>query len=197
MSFGFDEVVDEIEDAFKVVAQHKGVMLAAASNSGNNHGTAWPARNRGVVCIYAADGYGNPYPRNPTPLLNNPCFSVLGTEVSGHWCHERTAHRSGTSVATAVAAGIVCLVVRYMRDIRTIYLKHLDCVYKPAQYDRRLEQLTAGSGAIIEIFNLMSDRELRGGYHAIKPWKLLDATAAKKSAFSTVTEILEAIDRAR
>ncbi|GAB7323070.1 hypothetical protein MBLNU13_g05584t3 [Cladosporium sp. NU13] len=179
MSSGFDEVVDEIEDAFKVVAQHKGDMLAAASNSGNNHGTAWPARNRGVVCIYAADGYGNPYPRNPTPLLNDPGFSFLGTEVSGHWCHERTAHRSGTSVATAVAAGI-----------------HPDCAISPAQDDRRLEQLTAGPGAIKEIFHLMSDRELREGHHAIKPWELLDATA-ENSAFWTVAEILRAIDRAR
>lgn len=196
MSFGFNEVVDEIEDAFKVVAQHKGIMLAAASNSGNNHDTAWPARNRDVVCIYAADGYGNAYPRNPTPLLHDHCFSFLGTEVSGHWCHERTAHRSGTSVATAVAAGIVCLVVRYMRDIRASYLEHPDCDKSAAQYDRLLKRLTAGSSAIIEIFYLMSDQELRGGYHAVKPWKLLDA-AAKKSAFLTVTEILKAIDRAR
>lgn len=196
MSFGFDEVVDEIEDAFKVVAQHKGIMLAAASNSGNNRDTAWPARNRDVVCIYAADGYGNKYPRNPNPLVHDHRFSVLGTEVSGHWCHERVAHRSGTSVATAVAAGIVCLVVRYMRDNRASYLNHPDCGISAAQYDRRLERLTAGSSAITEIFYLMSDRELREGYRAIKPWKLLDA-AAKKSAFSTVKEILEAIDRAR
>jgi hypothetical protein len=196
MSFGFDDVVDEIEDAFKVVAQHKGVLLAAASNCGNNHDTAWPARNRDVVCVYAADGYGNAYPRNPTPLLHDHCFSVLGIEVSGHWCHEGEAHRSGTSVATAVTAGIVCLIVRYMRSVKTTYLNHPDCDISAAQYDRLLERLTTGSGAIIQIFYLMSDQELRGGYHAIKPWKLLDA-AAKKSAFLTVTEIRKAIDKTR
>jgi hypothetical protein len=190
MSFGFDDVVEDILKELDTATQHKIVLLAAASNYGGNKDESWPARSPKVICVYATDGHGNAYHRNPTPSEHGDAFSILGTEVYGHWLQDQTALKSGTSVATPVAAGVASLVIKFMRDVRNSYLCHRDSAMQVEQYDSRLGDLTTSS-AMRRVFELMSQD--RGGYRYVVPWKLF--SVSKTSVHSIAHRIMGAIEK--
>ena len=121
MSFGYQVenyvIKNAIRDAF-----HRGIILfAAASNSGVNprFPVAFPANLRQVICIHSTDGDGNPSPRNP-PATLDCSLAVLGEGVAAAWPSRLFTDRSdlqrvasGSSVATAIAAGLAALVLEY------------------------------------------------------------------------------------
>lgn len=134
MSFGFENKVDKIEDAIReALSNHhkRGILFfAAASNCGANDSITWPASRTEVICINSATGKGNPYRSTPTPQENRDNFSTLGSSVKGCSpppCEGKkcgTVHRSGTSTATPVAAGIAAILIDLMRVKQEWYLEH-------------------------------------------------------------------------
>lgn len=133
-----DGIKVAIRDAF-----HKGVIfVAAASNSGANprFPISFPANMRQVICVHSADGHGNPSPRNP-PVTPDCNLSILGEGVAAAWPRDLYTRRddglrvaSGTSVATAIAAGLAALVIEYAAQegpedevvTRWMQLRHCD-----------------------------------------------------------------------
>lgn len=121
MSWGSRVEIPEIKRPIRN-AFHKGViMFAAASNSGASlhHPIAFPASLRQVICINSTDGYGNPSDFNPPPTADRT-LSIIGESVEAAWpttlSEKETQRRSGTSVATPIAAGIAALILEYSRQ---------------------------------------------------------------------------------
>ncbi|KAK5723184.1 hypothetical protein LTR17_013904 [Elasticomyces elasticus] len=189
MSFGYNEYIDVINDEL-LNAEHAGiVVIAAASNYGSNRDETWPARHHSVICMYAADGYGNKYPRNPTPREHTDSFAALGMEVKAWWQPDQKALRSGTSTATPIAAAIVSLVIRFVRDAKTRCTTGTDASMSEAEYEKLLRRLSTFS-AMSKVLRLMG-RGKRDGYNPLEPWRLLSAERGR--AKDIVHEILEAV----
>jgi hypothetical protein len=201
MSFGFPGRVKTIADALRNAVAKRVVMFAAASNDGGNESEAWPARDPDVISIYAADGYGNGYGRNPTPPDHGEAFSILGVEVRGHRPQQTDQVPStGTSVATVIAAGVASSVVAYMRAAKAAWVQQhpeepRDKGPIESEYDDLLEDLTT-HGAMRKVFFLMTAAKTRQDYYYITPWRLLNEKSKDRTAY-TVEKILSAIREVR
>ncbi|KAF0323681.1 pfs domain-containing protein [Colletotrichum asianum] len=117
-----------IEDAMQKASVEQCIMFAAASNAGKNQSRAFPASSRcGVICVHASDGLGNDGGINPIAASGDN-FMTLGM---GHKLLQRSTqtgsgssgpkwlevHRSGTSFATPVAAGIAATILDLARQV--------------------------------------------------------------------------------
>lgn len=123
MSFGYTDDQPCIREAIWDSIYHRResiTYLAAASNSGSNDSEAFPARLNSVISVRATDSHGqfevfNPPRRN----LEKNAIGTLGRDVPGAWKSEYNAtdkYSSGTSVATAVAAGLAAVLLGYVQD---------------------------------------------------------------------------------
>lgn len=183
MSFGYANEVEVIENAIGEAARRNVAMFAAASNYGDNQQESWPARHPQVMCIHAADGMGNKYRRNPTPRMGNDNFSVLGVEVSGRWRDNTDKRKSGTSVATPIAAGIATIFIEFMRSMKTEYLELDERRFSDAEYDYYVRRLTNYS-KMRALFDAMTG-EVRDGYCPIKPSILLEVALKEDKVYLT------------
>jgi len=95
------------------VTERKILMFAAASNRGKGFGPTFPAIHPSVTCIYATDGHGNKYKRNPQIISHSPGFATLGVAVKSACIKGGEVRKSGTSFATPVAAAIAALVLEF------------------------------------------------------------------------------------
>lgn len=78
-----------------------------------NYGVSWPAKLPDVICVNAADNYGNmvDFAQTDTPRRR---IYTLGEGVPSSERDaksEETIHRSGTSFATPIAVGIAVIVL--------------------------------------------------------------------------------------
>ena len=162
MSFGWPARDDEYEDLEKALrnAQAQDILIfAAASNDGANAKRAWPARHAGVICVHATSADGTPSSFNPLAVQGDN-FAVVGEAVEGAWprrlCDPKMnrnslAHKSGTSFATPIAAGIAAFLLQYARD------------NLPAKYAKRLKQFE-GMTTVLREISVENQR-----YHYIAP----------------------------
>ncbi|KAM0201902.1 hypothetical protein ACHAPA_005436 [Fusarium lateritium] len=127
MSFGWparDDEYDSLEKAIKNAQFNDVLLFAAASNDGANAKRAWPARHSGVICVHSTAADGNPSSFNPIAVPGDN-FAIIGEAVEGAWprdlCEEQNnigflMHKSGTSFATPIAAGIAAFLLQYARS---------------------------------------------------------------------------------
>ncbi|KAM0555886.1 hypothetical protein ACHAPJ_006288 [Fusarium lateritium] len=127
MSFGWparDDGYESLEKAIKNAQFNDVLLFAAASNDGANAKRAWPARHSGVICVHSTTADGNPSPFNPVAIPGDN-FAVVGEAVEGAWpqhlCDKQVdesclTHKSGTSFATPIAAGIAAFLLQYARS---------------------------------------------------------------------------------
>lgn len=129
MSFGFDEEVyiegkPIISNAIlKAILETNQciVFLAAAANCGGNKDEMFPAYNKNVLSIRGTDDHGTAQGFNPPPDYDaETCFMTLGLNVPGASLVKSDHQgadvcKSGTSVATPIAAGLAAMLLGYAR----------------------------------------------------------------------------------
>ena len=119
MSFGFPDKQPSISKAIrKAVNDHDDsiIFFAAAANSGLNEAEMFPARHECVISIRATNSNGAFQDFNPP--RNGAVVGTLGLDVpSSGMSHEiGDVYRKGTSVSTAVAAGIAGMLLGYVES---------------------------------------------------------------------------------
>lgn len=126
MSFGFpDRDIEgyvELENALQNAYANNVVLFAAASNSGGKLGRSFPAREPEVVAVHATDANGNRSHFSPTATDYDINLATVGEAVESAWpvvlCEDDTKyvkHKSGTSYATPIMAGMTAFLMMYTR----------------------------------------------------------------------------------
>ncbi|PYH72818.1 S8 family peptidase [Aspergillus vadensis CBS 113365] len=119
MSFGFADEQPCISDAIREALykrQDSVLFFAAASNYGANDREMFPARHESVISIRGTNSNGLFADFNPPKHEDEPVvFGTLGMDVPSAWPNsDGEEYRSGTSVATAIAAGIAGSLLGYI-----------------------------------------------------------------------------------
>ena len=124
MSFALSGRDNDVRTAVREAHERGVIMFAAASNYGAIEGkrTAFPANIVGqVIKISSTDGWGSSSRWNPEKSTNDDNFSVLGEAVESAWPahlnHGTEQRKSGTSIATPIAAGIAALVLEFATQL--------------------------------------------------------------------------------
>jgi hypothetical protein len=157
------------------------LIFAAASNWGNlEMGVAYPARIKDqVFCIYSSNGANKATTdNNPEPRIAADNFAFLGEDIDVHTTGSLPI--SGTSMATALAAGFVA--------------RMLDFSLHPDSQDAGIDakKLHTKSGLTAVLHKISSSD---GKFQCITPW-LLWKLANKRAQEPTRVLIQEVLRKA-
>ncbi|KAH7205725.1 peptidase S8/S53 domain-containing protein [Fusarium oxysporum] len=128
MSFGFPHDDDVISAAIEDVERNRDItFLASAGNNAAYQREAFPARHRSVISIRATDCQGTFNASNP-PITDRSTVALgtfgdnLPTRLNDEITNRFGAHicRPGSSIATAVAAGIAASTIAYAEVLSTV-----------------------------------------------------------------------------
>ncbi|KPM36021.1 hypothetical protein AK830_g10541 [Neonectria ditissima] len=172
LSFGFPLYHETLRPILLALrkARDNGVLLfAAAGNEGGNYDVSWPAKLPDVICVNAADSYGNMADFAQTDAPRRRIYT-LGEGVPS--CEldakgEDAIHRSGTSFATPIAVGIAAIVLGF-----TDNTEDLDV---PADFESLKPRLRTRSGmeSVLCKVCVLQGTEKRAGSAYIAPWFFL------------------------
>ncbi|KAF5662038.1 hypothetical protein FCIRC_11643 [Fusarium circinatum] len=116
ISAGFRNYSKELDEAVTKAKAAGVLVIAAASNWQNTNTVAFPARhNLSTMCIYSTNTGNQSSSFNPEPRADTQNFAILG-EGFQHPDQRRNERISGTSMATAVAAGLAARIVDFSRQ---------------------------------------------------------------------------------
>ncbi|PIA94565.1 hypothetical protein CB0940_08963 [Cercospora beticola] len=180
LSFGFAQEVPIINQAIEGAVgrpERPCLVFAAASNFGGNDEVQWPACHDRVICIHAADGIGNKYSRNVRMENSHKEFATLGCEVQALVRPGVRGTKSGTSVATPVAAGIASLLLDDVLLNQADYLLRFP-ESTSDEYSMRVHELRRCKGMSNALQKMAIPRD---GYNYLRPWKLLHNHHVTKS----------------
>ena len=196
MSFGFDRPrrYKDLDEAIEHAHKNNVLLFAAASNEGGNVGTTFPARDKRVFCIHSTDGNGKPSGFNPAPAPDDYNFSILGEYVLGSYVKGGSIRFSGTSMATAIAAGVAALVLEFAQQ-RTANDK------EDIKGSWKLNKIS-GMGPIFLRMTQgrVNANVVQSEYRYIKPWNLLftkedeEPARYRRRIADKIEEILEDVD---
>lgn len=130
MSFGVTDDDDEIKQAILDVRKDRKdnvIFLASAGNSGPHEDIAFPARYKGVISIRATDYLGTVPGTNPTTDWLGPVsFATFGDNIPPRLRkYKQEVCGPGSSVSTAVAAGIAATILSYVSLLPLLFPKNV------------------------------------------------------------------------
>ncbi|KAH7303432.1 hypothetical protein B0I35DRAFT_446768 [Stachybotrys elegans] len=177
--FGLPSMNKDIQAALKLAQKRSTVVFAAAAGIGFNQRRCYPASSPHVIGIHAVDGRGNDCGISAAPVKNDYNFSALGVCVRSWWRDEEV-FVSGSSYATAVAAGATASFLEFARF-------NLNLQDHPED-----QKWLCSTEGIREILRLMSTRI--DGYRYIVPSKLF---GGQRTAESVREDIMRAVQQKR
>lgn len=168
MSFGYVDDQRPISKAIRNAVNDRDesiVFFSAAANFGANEKEMFPARHECVISIRGTNTNGafqdfNP-PRNP---WENVVLGTLGLEVPSSCLSSDVEDvcKSGTSVATAVTAGIAGMLLGYVNSR-----------FNNPRYEVVRNKLRTRQGMLAILDSIATD-SLNNGYKYVTPWCLYD-----------------------
>jgi hypothetical protein len=190
MSFSFPKSSTAISDAIESVSKRREqsiIFLASAGNSSSDRGEAFPAHDPRVISIYATDYQGTFLKSNPTRSGDGPrVLGTYGDNVPNSTLNEMKrffpngVFSPGTSVATAVAAGIVATMLSYSAALPVLVQ-----VYHFADI---LEKLKTAKG-IASLLRVMSQNtDHRGDF--VNPIRFWSDKSKDKDVFVAICKAL-------
>ncbi|KAE8361736.1 peptidase S8/S53 domain-containing protein [Aspergillus caelatus] len=186
MPFGFRYRSEAIAEAVQIATNKRVLLFGAASNLGSiEKQPAFPARFNQVFCINSADGLGVTSRFTPSARVSDDNFTLLGEAVESAWPTQlrqgQRQRKSGTSIATAIAAGIAALVLEL-------------AVQRPPQISYSRELWTyPGMRAIFYLMSQDSITVSSAGYYNVMPWNLLDIQSDRTYVLSHISHRLETL----
>lgn len=220
MSFGRKQSHLGVRTALLLAASKNVLVFAAAGNVGHNQPVDFPASDSNAITIFSCDGVGKlPVPdTNPAPTDGGTRFFTLGEGVESYWPRAPNGrdHRSGTSIATPIAAAAAALVLEFANQIKDIleeepdypdiqdalwWLKTRDgmrAVFRDLMSATVKDGTQTDSRSWLFWFTPQSAIKLSSNYRYVIPWALLDAgrsgmfkADAHKSAAFRLVELLK------
>jgi hypothetical protein len=143
------------------------VVLASTSDEGLNKTEVWPAYNENVIAVSSADAMGRPT-RDPPSKKDGPHFYFQGEDIA-----VGGALIKGSSVATAMAAGVASLLIACHRIGRSIEPLDID-VWKRALHKKQGLSET-GWRIVTTCFGEMTAKRAENNYCA--PWNFFPETS--------------------
>jgi hypothetical protein len=119
-----------VRNAIQYATDAKVIIFAASSNEGNRQDILFPAGEWAPFCINSSNGNGITSDFNPPARLQTERFTILGENVKSAWLQRprqsknetdvspvpASAVRTGTSVATPIAASVGALIILFARQ---------------------------------------------------------------------------------
>jgi len=176
MSFGFVQDINAIGRAIHESLSKRNILFfAAAANSGANERVMFPARHSSVTAIRATDSEGLFQKFNPPKRSQeNIAFGTLGLEVESATCGSAPDYvtETGTSVATAIAAGMAAMLLWYVN------MKSTERAYS------EVRTKLATQDGMMGMFHSIGQESQNGQYWYMVPWDLeCDDDAERWSKF--------------
>ncbi|KAI1362819.1 hypothetical protein F5Y08DRAFT_310974 [Xylaria arbuscula] len=115
LSLGFKSEIPAIkaalEEAINPDSISGRIVIAAAGNWGYNYPRAFPASQKGVLCVHAVNGIGVDGQFNVKVDANNR-IATLGVDIGSEW-QGKEVWVSGTSFATPIVAAIAANILEF------------------------------------------------------------------------------------
>lgn len=165
MSFGFVADITSISNAIHDALQRSQTLFfAAAANYGANEREMFPARHSSVISIRGTDADGQFLTRLNPPRRagDGQVFGTLGFEVPSATAGPATEFKAqtGTSVATAVAAGMAAMFLAYVNNNAG---RH--------NHSQVRDKLLTAEG-MQGLFRSIGTQPMNEGYWYVAPWEL-------------------------
>lgn len=168
MSFGYTDKQPCIQEAIRKsidVRKESIIFLGAASNSGSNDGEAFPARLSSVISIRATNSAGQFQDFNP-PLKrrHETAIGTLGCDVPGAWKRDfdgTAKYCSGTSVATAVGAGLAAVLLSYVQT------------QSARDGFKKVNRVLRTGEGMQEVFFELAQESLNERFLYLHPWRMM------------------------
>ncbi|KAM0512893.1 hypothetical protein ACHAPE_008395 [Trichoderma viride] len=164
----YEESINDIIKSINNAIKSSRLIFAAASNDGKNRRRTFPANYPSVFGVYASDGMGTVSAINPLSQEDDINIMTLGIDVKVLERRQvdnngvstlirEPKYRSGTSFATAIAAGIAGTV--------------LDIADRAKEIEEQTKEKLRDYGSMREIFTelLPCDRD---NHRYLTPWHL-------------------------
>lgn len=136
------------------------LIFCAASNGGGNTNIAYPANQNEVICVNSANGQGVPSEYNPGEAQEGRNLCALGEAVKSSWPKLQIQRKSGTSIATPIAAALAAVVLDYVWQ------------NMPEKDEFMVSKLQKPKGMLEVLVKLMSRKRL--DYYYLDPGKLFN-----------------------
>lgn len=166
MSFGFADEQPCVSDAIREALFERNdsiLFFAAASNHGANDREMFPARHQSVISIRGTNANGkfedfNPPKREDESLV----FGTLGLDVPSSWPNsDHEEYKSGTSIATVIAAGMAGCLLGYISS------------HPPEKPFYSVKHRAWTRQGMLAIFRALSSNTLQTGYWYMTVWDLI------------------------
>jgi hypothetical protein len=150
MSFALTYPTDELEKAVRAAAYAGIVMVASTADDGENKPEVWPASYPGVLGVAACDEHGvRTHYSSPDTQFYFQGERIVYESLQGSETREEI---SGSSVSTAIAAGVAAL--------------YLSCCQLQGVEVAREKRATA----VETIFHEMKGRDKKEKTKYVRPW---------------------------